>query len=390
MVMFGQKNGSKQEISDLGEDEVWSRINWLKNEAGQIHEDDSCDDGEQLCEYYRLLSECYHRLAELEVVDPLEKKYRAKARLWSDSARREKVDSGRLAEELKNGVETGDADGSEDRDEEAVDRVEGQGSDGEDFFEWETPELDFSDVGGQDQLLEDLTKLVIDPVKKPEKHDEYGIPVPNGILFHGPPGTGKTFISKALAGELDRQFLNVSGAELQDRFVGESESNINRLFRQAKMNEPCVVFIDEIDGMIQERGKSNNGNLDQVISQFLRDMPELQGYDALVVASTNRLDMLDDAATRPGRFGKKFELGLPDTQTRFQVLLKLLEDRPVAAGDVDIRRVARLSEGYSCADLEDLVVESCRVALREDVPVMQKHLRSGLELTEPSVNGGDW
>jgi transitional endoplasmic reticulum ATPase len=197
-------------------------------------------------------------------------------------------------------------------------------------------------------------------------------------------------MAKALAGELDRKYLDVSLAEIRYSLAGESEKNVKRLFEQAKEQQPCLI-IDEVDTLIQQRGRDDfSAGLRQLMSQFLRDMPSLKEENVLIVGATNFQGDLDDAVDRPSRFGQDFTIGLPDKACRQEVLQIHLEDRPAASSSVDLRKIARLTQDYSCADLEEVTVEAARKALKEDTYITQKHLERGVQQVDPSVDLSKW
>jgi len=234
-------------------------------------------------------------------------------------------------------------------------------------------------------------ELAIAPVEAREKYQKYGVPVPNGIVFTGPPGTGKSTLARALASSLGREFLDISLSDIRGSLAGESEQNVAALFEQARAHSPCVVVIDEVDAMISDRTSAGDkAEMRQLISQFLRDMPSLSDEEVLIVGTTNLKGDLDDAATRPGRFGEQFEIGIPDLACREAVLRVHLEDRPAALGDVDLRAIARATVDYSCADLEKVVQEAGRRALKKDAYITQTDLHAAVEKTESSVDTSKW
>jgi SpoVK/Ycf46/Vps4 family AAA+-type ATPase len=365
----------KQSTGDLSKQELKPRIQELKTEASRLSSE-SDPDPEILAKCFKELERCFRALADKESFPPLEEKYRSKAANWRKAADQKRVvDTSSITPEVEH-------------------EREGQESDQEDTteeFDWEDPEIDFSDVGGRDELKSRLWELAIDPVENKEQHRTYRVPVPNGILFAGPPGTGKSHMAKALAGELDRKCLNISLAEIRDSLAGESEKNVTRLFEQAKEHQPCLIIIDEVDALIQQRGSDDlSAGMRQLVSQFLRDMPSLKQDDVLIVGTTNFQGDMDDAVDRPGRFGQDFTIGLPDRACRQEVLQIQLEDRPVVSCDVDLRQIARLTQDYSCADLEEVAVEAARQALKEDTSITQKHLERGVQQVDPSVNPSKW
>jgi SpoVK/Ycf46/Vps4 family AAA+-type ATPase len=371
--MFGKLK--KQSAGDMSKQELKHRIQELKAEASRLSNESDVNQ-DMLTKCFKQLERCFRALADKESFPPLEEQYRSKAANWRKVADEKRVvDSSSITPDIEHETEGGTRD-DKDMNEE---------------FVWEDPEIDFSDVGGRDELKSRLCDLAIDPIENKEQHQEYGVPVPNGILFAGPPGTGKSYLAKALAGELDRKYLDISLADIRGSLAGESEKNVKRLFEQAKEHQPCLIIIDEIDALIQQRGSNDlSAGMRQLVSQFLRDMPSLRDDDALIVGTSNLQGDMDDAVNRPGRFGQDFTVGLPDETCRQEVLQIHLENRPVYSSSVDLREIARMTEGYSCADLEELTVEAARKALKEDVYITQKHLKRGAVLVDPSVDPSKW
>lgn len=373
-----RRNTQSASKSDASAQELRERIRELKGEAKRIVGRDDPDQ-EELGNYFKELERSYRALADAESFPGLEEKYRAKAASWRKAADEKRV--------VKNSPLTGDEANQETPEEQSV------ANDQEDArtFEFEEPPIDFDDVGGRDEIVARLRELVMEPIEEKDKYRKYEVPVPNGILFEGPPGTGKSYLTKALAGELDRQFLDVSLADIRGSLAGESEQNLQCLFEEAIAEQPCVISIDEVDAIVYDRGDTGGGaEMRQLISQFLRDMPSLSGEDVLIVGSTNLQGDMDDAATRPGRFGHRFTIDLPDEACRREILRVHLETKPVATSDVDSREIARHTEGYSSADLEALTVEASRKAAQEDKPITQRHLKHGVGEVKPSVNTSDW
>jgi SpoVK/Ycf46/Vps4 family AAA+-type ATPase len=365
----------KQSAGDLSKQELKHRIQELKAEASRLS-NESDPDQEMLAKCFKELERCFRALADKESFPPLEEKYRSKAANWRKAADQKRVvDTSSITPEVEH-----EREGQEGDQENATEE-----------FDWEEPQIEFSDVGGRDELKSRLWELAIEPVENKEQHRTYGVPVPNGILFAGPPGTGKSHMAKALAGELDRKYLDISLAEIRDSLAGESEKNVKRLFEQAKEHQPCLIIIDEVDALIQQRGSGDlSAGMRQLVSQFLRDMPSLKEEDVLIVGTTNFQGDMDDAVDRPGRFGQDFTIGLPDKACRQEVLQIHLEDRPVASSSVDLREIARLTQDYSCADLEEVTVEAARKALKQDTHITQKHLKRGVQQVDPSVDPSKW
>ncbi len=230
------------------------------------------------------------------------------------------------------------------------------------------PSVLFTDVAGVEEAKQELEEIVLF-LKHPEKFTSMGARIPKGVLLVGPPGTGKTLISRAVAGEAGVAFFSVSGSEFVEMFVGVGASRVRDLFNAAKENAPCIVFIDEIDAVGRQRGSmptSGNDEREQTLNQLL---VEMDGFDkntnVIVIAATNRPDVLDPALLRPGRFDRTVTLEKPDINGRRQILQVHAKDKPLAP-DVDLNRLARQTAGFSGADLANLMNEAALLAARYD------------------------
>ena len=224
----------------------------------------------------------------------------------------------------------------------------------------------FADVAGCDEAKEEVGE-VVDFLREPKKFQNLGGKIPKGILMVGPPGTGKTLLAKAIAGEAKVPFFTISGSDFVEMFVGVGASRVRDMFEQAKKNAPCLIFIDEIDAVGRQRGAGLGGGHDereQTLNQMLVEMDGFSGNDGvIVIAATNRPDVLDPALTRPGRFDRQVVVGLPDVKGREQILKVHMRKVPVAQ-DVDAMTLARGTPGYSGADLANLVNEAALFAAR--------------------------
>ena len=256
----------------------------------------------------------------------------------------------------------------------------------------ESPNSDFGDVGGMTDLKETLKDQVIDPLQRPELYEEYDLGVVNGVLLYGPPGTGKTYITQALAGELDYNFVEAQASDITSSLVGEAADNMAELFTVARNNQPCLLFLDEIDAIAAERESGSNKTMSesQMITQFLTEMSETKGEDVVVVGATNLPDEIDGAAWR--RFDERIEVPPPDAAARAAVLRIHLRDRPVLTEEIDWEQVKELTEGYSSSDLEIIASKAARSALKqartddEIVPITQDDLETAIEETESSLD----
>ena len=224
----------------------------------------------------------------------------------------------------------------------------------------------FADVAGCDEAKEEVAEIV-DFLREPKKFQNLGGKIPKGILMVGPPGTGKTLLAKAIAGEAKVPFFTISGSDFVEMFVGVGASRVRDMFEQAKKNAPCLIFIDEIDAVGRQRGAGLGGGHDereQTLNQMLVEMDGFEGNEGvIVIAATNRPDVLDPALTRPGRFDRQVVVGLPDVKGREQILKVHMRKVPVGP-DVDAMTLARGTPGYSGADLANLVNEAALFSAR--------------------------
>ena len=229
-----------------------------------------------------------------------------------------------------------------------------------------TSGIRFSDVEGVDEAEESLQEIV-DYLHDPEKYREIGASMPTGILLVGPPGTGKTMLAKAVAGEADVPFFSISGSEFVEMFVGMGASKVRDLFKQAKEKAPCIVFIDEIDAIGKKRDGQVGGNdeREQTLNQLLTEMDGFEGNNGVIIlAATNRPESLDPALTRPGRFDRRVPVELPDLQGR-EAILRVHANKIKTQGDIDYTQVARMASGASGAELANIVNEAALRAVRD-------------------------
>ena len=229
-----------------------------------------------------------------------------------------------------------------------------------------TQGIHFSDVAGEDEAKENLTEIV-DYLHNPQKYTEAGASMPKGLLLVGPPGTGKTMLARAVAGEANVPFFSISGSEFVEMFVGMGASKVRDLFRQAKEKAPCIVFIDEIDAIGQKRsGGAMGGNdeREQTLNQLLTEMDGFEGNTGVIIlAATNRPESLDPALTRPGRFDRRVPVELPDLAGR-QAILEVHAKKIKVDSDVDFHTIARMAAGASGAELANIVNEAALRAVR--------------------------
>ena len=236
-----------------------------------------------------------------------------------------------------------------------------------------TSKVRFSDVAGADEEKEELVEIV-DFLKDPRRFSNLGARIPAGVLLEGPPGTGKTLLAKAVAGEAGVPFFSISGSEFVEMFVGVGASRVRDLFENAKKTAPAIIFIDEIDAVGRQRGAGLGGGHDereQTLNQLLVEMDGFTGNEGIIViAATNRQDVLDPALLRPGRFDRRIMVGRPDVKGREAILKVHSKNKPLSP-DVDLKVIARQTPGFAGADLENLLNEAALVAARRDSKVIE-------------------
>lgn len=228
--------------------------------------------------------------------------------------------------------------------------------------------VNFGKVAGLEEEKEELAE-VVDFLKNPQKYTSVGARIPKGILLVGPPGTGKTLLAKAVAGEAGVPFFSISGSDFVEMFVGVGASRVRDLFEEGKKHAPCIIFIDEIDAVARRRGTGMGGGHDereQTLNQLLVEMDGFGVNEGIIVmAATNRVDILDPAILRPGRFDRKVGVGTPDVKGREEILIVHSKEKPLGE-DVDLKRVAQTTSGFTGADLENLMNEAAINAARDD------------------------
>lgn len=257
------------------------------------------------------------------------------------------------------------------------------------------PNVSWDDVGGLDELKEELREAVEWPIKHKEAFDYVDVETPKGILLHGPPGTGKTLIAKALAKMTESNFISIKGPELLSKWVGESEKGVREIFRKARQAAPCIIFLDEIDALVPRRGSGGSEShvTESVVSQILTEIDGLEElHNVLIVGATNRLDIVDDALLRPGRFDRIIEVPNPDAKGRQNIFEIHTKKKPLAS-DVDIAKLVELTDGFSGAEIAAVANRAAIAALKKyvggksqnvkDIKISQQELIDAIDKVRP-------
>ncbi|MEM2928638.1 MAG: CDC48 family AAA ATPase [Nitrososphaerota archaeon] len=254
----------------------------------------------------------------------------------------------------------------------------------------EVPNVKWEDIGGLENVKQELREAVEWPLKYPDVFKRLGIKPPRGILLYGPPGTGKTLLAKAVATESQANFISVKGPEVLSKWVGESEKAIREIFRKARETAPCIIFFDELDSIAPRRGiHGDSGVTDRIVNQLLTEMDGMQTLkEVVIIGATNRPDLIDPALLRPGRFDRVLYVPPPDEKARLQIFKIHTKDMPLAK-DVSIEELAKITEGYTGADIEALCREAALTAARENIEAKEinaRHFMEALKKVKPSVS----
>ena len=257
------------------------------------------------------------------------------------------------------------------------------------------PNVSWDDVGGLDELKEELREAVEWPIKHKEAFDYVDVETPKGILLHGPPGTGKTLIAKALAKMTESNFISIKGPELLSKWVGESEKGVREIFRKARQAAPCIIFLDEVDALVPRRGSGGSEShvTESVVSQILTEIDGLEElHNVLIVGATNRLDIVDDALLRPGRFDRIIEVPNPDAKGRRNIFEIHTKKKPLAS-DVDIAKLVEMTDGFSGAEISAVANRAAIAALKKyvggkaqnvkDIKISQQELIDAIDKVKP-------
>ena len=336
--------------------------------------------------YYRKCSDVLSEMADRESSDRLATKRRDLAENLATVA-----DTLEAANESDTGTVDESTDGSTNTT--TPDQGDATTTDAAQFLR-DPPNIDFGDVGGMSDLKQTLHDKVVDPLQRSDLYEEYGVSVVNGILLYGPPGTGKTYVTEALAGELGYNFVDVTSADLTSSLVGEAASNVADVFDVARANQPCLVFIDEIDAVAGQRsgGAQKTQSERQMVNQLLEELSDIQGEDIVVAGATNLVKEVDDAIRRSGRFDERIEVPPPDRTARKAILRIHLRDKPVVTEDIDWEAVTDMTEGFVASDMELVATEAAFEAISEveegdDIePIKQSHIERAIEGMEVTGN----
>lgn len=236
------------------------------------------------------------------------------------------------------------------------------------LVELEKSRVTYEDIGGLGDEIQKVREMIELPIKHPELFKRIGIEPPKGVLLHGPPGTGKTLLARAVAHETDANFITISGPEIMSKFYGQSEENLRKIFKEAKESAPSIIFIDELDSIAPKRAEVTGEVERRVVAQLLSLMDGLKARgEIIVIGATNRVNDVDNALRRPGRFDREVELGVPDTEGRHEILLIHTRGMPLDE-DVDLQEIANRTHGFVGADIEALAKEAAMLAIREVLP----------------------
>ena len=257
----------------------------------------------------------------------------------------------------------------------------------------ERPTTTWENVGGLENVKQDLKEAVEWPLKYPGIFKNLGVRAPRGILLYGPPGTGKTLLARAVANQSEANFVLVNGPELLNKFVGESEKGVRKVFERARQASPCIIFFDEIDAIAPRRGRGgDSGVTERMVNQLLTEIDGLQELnEVIVIGATNRPDIIDPALLRPGRFDRVILVPVPDDKSRLQILKIHTKDMPLTK-DVDLNVLAEKTPNYVGSDIEALCREAAILTLRKDMGAKQvsmKYFNEALKRVKPSITGED-
>ena len=248
------------------------------------------------------------------------------------------------------------------------------------------PDVSWDDVGGLDELKDELREAVEWPIKHKDAYDYVNVETPKGVLLHGPPGTGKTLIAKALAKMTESNFISIKGPELLSKWVGESEKGVREIFRKARQAAPCIIFLDEIDSLVPRRSSGNSDShvTENIVSQILTEIDGLEElHNVLIIGATNRLDIVDEALLRPGRFDRIIEVGNPDSKGRKHIFEIHTKKKPLES-HVDIKKLVEVTDGFSGAEIAAITNRAALVALKRYVSGKSQNIKE-IKITQQDL-----
>ena len=248
------------------------------------------------------------------------------------------------------------------------------------------PDVNWDDVGGLDELKDELREAVEWPVKHKEAYDYVDVEAPKGVLLHGPPGTGKTLIAKALAKMTESNFISIKGPELLSKWVGESEKGVREIFRKARQAAPCIIFLDEVDALVPRRGSGSSDShvTENIVSQILTEIDGLEElHNVLIIGATNRLDIVDEALLRPGRFDRIIEVGNPDSKGRTHIFEIHTKKKPLE-NNVNIKKLVEITNGFSGAEIAAITNRAALVALKRYVGGKSQNIKE-IKITQQDL-----
>ena len=248
------------------------------------------------------------------------------------------------------------------------------------------PDVNWDDVGGLDELKDELREAVEWPVKHKEAYDYVDVEAPKGVLLYGPPGTGKTLIAKALAKMTESNFISIKGPELLSKWVGESEKGVREIFRKARQAAPCIIFLDELDALVPRRGSGSSDShvTENIVSQILTEIDGLEElHNVLIIGATNRLDIVDEALLRPGRFDRIIEVGNPDSKSRKHIFEIHTKKKPLE-NNVDIKKLVEITDGFSGAEIAAITNRAALVALKRYVAGKSQNIKE-IKITQQDL-----
>ena len=240
------------------------------------------------------------------------------------------------------------------------------------------PDVSWDDVGGLDELKEELQESIEWPIKHKEAYDYVDVEAPKGVLLHGPPGTGKTLIAKALAKTTESNFISIKGPELLSKWVGESEKGVREIFRKARQAAPCIIFLDEVDALVPKRGSGSSDShvTENIVSQILTEIDGLEElHNVLIIGATNRLDIVDEALLRPGRFDRIIQVGNPDSKGRKHIFEIHTKKKPLDS-NIDMKKLVEITDGFSGAEIEEVCNRASLYGVKRFVESKEKSVKT--------------